>query len=318
MNLIKEEFLLDKKEVQEIFEFSKRFKNLYIVHTGVKEIWDAFNSLRDHKRIGGDGNTPRNLFLTGKSGVGKTKLAEKYVKMNDGYTETDETGTEIDVRPVAYMELPNPFTIGSFYMTIIKALGAPVIGGSIKTLKDQALTLIEKQKVELFIFDEMDYLLTSSFVDKKKAMETFKHISNLAKCSIVCIGTEISSELRKINFQYFRRFAPRILDRFEECNDDFKLFLNNIEEELSPPFALDLSGEVTANLLFKQSFGLIGLLIPIIEEAFRLMGVFKVREIGKLFSKFNGTLLLKACKNVVGDIQEEEFIKMLENNIVKL
>jgi len=260
-------------------------------------------------------DTPIHVFLRGDSGVGKSRLLEKYTERNKGYEEKDDQGTEIDIKPVLYAELPNPFTIAEFYQTIIKALGAPQFAGAkVGELKRQAFTLIEKQRVELLILDEMDYILTSRYVTKKEAMEAIKHVSNIGKISVVLAGTPESEQLTKINFQYFRRFPVTKLYRFAEFDQHFCDLLQTIEDQLELPKTLGLGDPMTEipQLLHEMSQGILGALTPILQRTFRkLIANYDYEEVSNpiLFL----SMLELAQREIIGD-NESEFIKMLKTS----
>lgn len=269
------------------------------------------------KRYGGRECSPRHLFIVGESGVGKSKMVQKYTQKYPGYVHKDSDGTEYDIKPVVYLELPDPFTILEFYQSIISALGAPIVSSrsSIGDVKRQAFKLIEKQQVEMLIFDEMDYILTTRYVKHMEAMEAMKHIANNGNISMVCVGTPNAEVLQRLNFQYFRRYPITRFERFKECDDEFCEFLKRIEEEIGAPISIELSNKdkFIPQLLHFMSKGLVGILTPVIQEAYRLQGVF---EVG--FSDFNRLKLTvnslkEAYQNIVGDITDEDFRTMLKD-----
>lgn len=209
--------------MDECKEFAQRIARLNVEHARILKVWEMLDSMRFNRTLEEDDDTPRNLFLSGPSGVGKTKCMKKYAKKFPGYIETDEDGTEYDIVPVAYMELPNPFTIEEFYQSIFGALGAERTAGQPKVgdVKTRAFELIKKQKVEMLILDEMDYVQTSRAVTPKEAMQTFKHVSNQCNISLVFVGGPETEELVEISFQYFRRFPKIPLEHFTECDEEF-------------------------------------------------------------------------------------------------
>jgi len=248
--------------------------------------------------------------------VGKTKAMKKYIKKYPGYINTDEDGTEIDIVPVAYMELPNPFTVQEFYQSIIEALGAVRTVGQAKIgdVKARAFELIKRQKVEMIIIDEMDYVQTSRAVKPKEAMQTFKHVSNQGNVSLVFIGGPETEELMEIGFQYFRRFPKTVLKSFEECDDEFCDFLKCLEEQVKPPFPIGLGDMKTPypETIHKLSRGLVGIITPTIKEVYRLSDVFskEFNDISK--ARFTGALLGRAYYNVIGDLSQKKIDTMIK------
>lgn len=302
---------------QVVTTFAERVANLHILHPRVKKIWGTLDSIRRHNKFQGGGNSPRHRFVIGLSGVGKTQMMKRYSELerNKGYVLTDEEGTEYDIRPVLYVNLPDPFTIMELYQSIVHSLGAPQMSGrpSIGEVKRQVFTLLESQRVEMLILDEMDFILKSRFVSNEEAMSAIKHITNHGKVSVVCVGTPDIEDLRKLDSQHFRRYPPTRLERFKECDKDFMDLLKSIEEQLSPPDKIGLTseGSIFPKLLHRASYGLVGYLTPIIQETYDLLGVFNPDFDESLANLDFSSKLEEAYSNIVGDVSEDEMKKMI-------
>ncbi|MFW2503480.1 TniB family NTP-binding protein [Clostridium diolis] len=295
-------------------KFAERVANIYIKYPRIQRIYDVLSSMRCLGTFNNRNESQSNLFIIGQSGVGKTRMIKRYAEMNKGFVKIED-GIEYDIKPVVYLELPDPFTLLELYQSIIKALGAPIImyRPSIGDAKRHAFTLLEKQQVEMLIFDEMDYILSSRYIKPQEAMEAIKHIGNVASASLVCVGTPQVDELRKLNFQYFRRFPKIELERFNELNDEFCTFLNNIEKQINPIEEIGL-GDMETNLpqvFFAMSKGIVSIITRTIQEAYRLLGVFNedFDDISK--AKLSIDFIYAAYKNIVGDINMEEFEKAI-------
>ncbi len=295
--------------------FAERIAQLNINHPKVKRICNMLDSIRANRNMGNGKNSARHSFIIGKSGVGKTIMAKSYAAKYPGYTHIDENGTEIDIKPIVYVELPDPFTIQEFYQTIIAGLCAPQLPGRPTTgdLKRRALKLINDQKVEMLILDEMDYILSSRHVKPIEAMDTIKHIGNMTNISLVCIGTPDASKLRTLNDQYFRRLAPIYLDRFNSVDEEFCSFLHEVEEQLAPPQTIGFGdiGTGLPQLLFGMSRGIVGYLTPTIQEAYRLLGVFDSEFDGSTKIRLSVDILLEAYKNIIGDLTQADLDKII-------
>lgn len=299
--------------------FAGRVAKIHIVHKKIEKIWSMLDSMRDHHNIGDNQNSPRHLFIMGMSGVGKSRMVQKYAETNPGYIYKDEDGTEIDIKPVVYLEMPDPFTILEFYQSIIAALGAPNLPGrpTIGSVKRQVFNLLEFQKVEMLILDEVDYIMESRSVKPMEAMEAIKHVSNMAKVSLVCVGSLKIEALRKLDFQYFRRYPKVTLDRFSECDEEFCQFLKGIEDQIHSPIELgfDKLEKGIPQLLFGMCNGFVGILTPILQEMFRISGVFSNDFDDFTKAKLTVDNLSKAYEVIVGDLNEEEFIKIIGSEL---
>ncbi|WP_171721107.1 TniB family NTP-binding protein [Paenibacillus phytohabitans] len=297
--------------------FAERVANLHILHPKVQKIWSLLDSMRYHNSFQGGKSSPRHRFIMGLSGVGKTQMVERYAEKYEGYTQIDEIGDEIDIRPVLYVNLPDPFTIMEFYQSIIYSLNAPQIPGrpSMGDVKRQVFTLLKMQKVEMVVLDEMDHILVSRYVKNEEAMSAIKHLTNFGKVSVICVGTPEIEKLRKLDSQYFRRKPPTKLERFKECDEEFLQLLASIEEQLLPPkplFLSDLSADMPLpQVLHKISYGLVGYLTPILQEAFLLLGVFEPDFDEDTSVLDLGLVLEEAYTNIIGEVAEEELKKMI-------
>ncbi|WP_160693118.1 TniB family NTP-binding protein [Clostridium sp. C2-6-12] len=295
-------------------KFAERVANIYIKYPRIQRIYDVLSSMRCIGTFDNRNESQSNLFIIGQSGVGKTRMIKRYAEMNKGFVKIED-GIEYDIKPVVYLEIPNPFTLLELYQSIIKALGAPIImyRPSIGDAKRHAFTLLEKQQVEMLIFDEMDYVLSSRYIKPQEAMEAIKHIGNVASASLVCVGTPQVDELRKLNFQYIRRFPKIELERFNELNDEFCMFLSSIEEQINPIEEIGL-GNLETNLpqvFFAMSKGVVSIITRTIQEAYRLLGVFNEDFDDILKAKLSIDVIYTAYKNIVGDIDMEEFEKAI-------
>lgn len=290
----------------------QRVMSLNIEHLRYKEIWTELDSLRPEKDMDRGLFSPRHLFLYGESGVGKSTLLRRYAKDNPGYVDVDEDGTEYDIRPVVYTDLPQPFTMSEFYQQIVRALGAPQLAGvRVGDIKRQVLSLIEQQRVEMLILDEMDYILTSRSVKPIEAMESIKSLTNIGNISVVCSGTTATKQLSELNFQYFRRFPAVKLLRFDKCDEEFCNLLTKIEAHINPPEPLGLGdpGLHIPELLFQMSQGVLGSLTPVLQRAYRIM--LSEHELEDLADHgLFVSALLVAKKYVLGE-SEEKFLMLL-------
>jgi hypothetical protein len=312
--------------------FELKNANILVKHSEIKKIWSMLDSTRRHRNLAMlnvDGSQRkskmikkhRHILLYGKSGTGKSELAMKYV-MSESPVETyydKEIDADVDIVKVAYMETPENFGRVEFYQCIAEALGAPRLPGrpDVGEVRDRAIKLLKRQKTEMLILDEIDYLITSNAIGLRPAMEAIKYVTNNAGVSLVCIGSPIAKKLRELDLQYFRRFTPVELYRFESCNEEFCQFLRELEEQMKPikPSGLGDENSFYPELLYGISKGLVGILTPIIVEAYIQLGIFK-----EDFKDFDGVKLTvdsieKAYKIIVGDSSEDQLEKFLADSL---
>jgi hypothetical protein len=293
----------------------KRINELNIEHPRYKEIHEMLDSLRPNRGLGDYDYTPRHLLITGDSGVGKSRLVKKYAEANPGHTQVDEEGTEYEIKPVVFAEMPEPFTRAEFYQTIIRALGAPQIPGvRIGDVKRQAFTLIQQQQVEMLIFDEVNYILGSRFVKNEEAMEAIKHVSNIGNVCVVLVGTPESKALAEINFQYFRRFPKVELRRFNYCDEGFCQFLTEIEQFIAPPKPIRIGDQtlIIPQVLHRMSQGILGVLTPILQQTYqKILQRHEPEAMGDI--KLFLDVLKEVQAMILGD-DEKGFMKQLQKS----
>jgi hypothetical protein len=307
-------------KTNEFLAFQDRIINLYIEHPEVKRIWSVLDSKRMFRRRGMENsNAPMHVFLMGKSRVGKTQSVKRYTKRQERSHYFDEEGSKVDIIPVVYTEMPDKFTPKELYNNIIKGLGAVKLYGKnidVGEVKDRAFHLLHKHRTEMLILDELDYLLPYPLTTRTQGMELVKGVSNQAGVCLVCVGTPDIEGLRTLNEQHIGRYAPRNIPRFETCDEQFIDLLREIENQLGLDQNIGLSdmNMKYPQILHKLSLGFIGWLVPILQNAFELIGVFEPDfDDFEILKRLNGSVLIEARRNVVGDITEDDIRKILKD-----
>ncbi|WP_194843282.1 TniB family NTP-binding protein [Paenibacillus sp. B01] len=302
----------------EFTDFQDRVINLYIEHPEVKRIWSLLDSRRMFRRRGiQNQNAPMHLFLMGKSRVGKTQAVKRYTKKQDRGFYIDEEGSKVDIIPVVYAELPDKFTPKELYNNIIHGIGAVKLYGRVEVglIKDRAFSLLQKHRTEMLIIDELDYLIPHNLLTRKQAMELIKGVANQAGVCLVCVGTPEIEALRTLNEQHIGRYAPNTIPRFEKCDEYFINLLDDIEQNLGLKKRIGLSdvNKKYPQILHKLSMGFVGWLVPILQNAFEIIGVFD-QDFNdfNILKKLDGNVLIQARRNVVGDITKEDIKKILK------
>lgn len=245
----------------------------------------------------------------GHSGTGKSHLINKYVDANPSYVDVDKDGAEIDIRPVIIMEMPFPFSAMEFYNNLVYALGgAKLERDKIGDVTRQAFTLIQKQKVEMIIIDEMNYIEKGRSI---KAMELIKYVANVGQVSMVYVGTPVIDKLRTLDFEYLHRYPVVKLEPYKECDRFFIEFLGQLERQLNPKGKIGLSdlGTNIPQLLYESSQGIIGLVTQILIEAYRLAGLLDNKM--DQYPELTIELLEEAKHNIFGYLSVNELEKMI-------
>ncbi|KMZ40827.1 MULTISPECIES: hypothetical protein [Bacillales] len=126
--------------------------------------------------------------------------------------------------------------------------------------------------------------------------------------------TRPMEELQKSSFQYYRRFSPRKILRFESCNEEFCSFLAAVETQIDPPTPIGLGSMKKGypQLLHHWTKGIVERVHTLLIEAYKLQGVLEedFNDLSK--AKLTIDTLLKAKEIAFGsDMDDAEFERML-------
>lgn len=286
-------------------KFAERARNIFIEHSEVTKLYSVLDSILDSNSLGKNNTSPRHGFIIGESGSGKTQALKNYGDRYPVRTEIDDNLDERDIKDVVYLEMPNPFTIGELFQTIVCELNGQKIKSraTIGELKRQAFYLLEARKVKMLIFDEANYMIGSRFATSTEAMEALKHIANSSNVSIICAGIPEIKSLVDLSFQYKRRYPVYEFRKFQSYNDEFLNYYHAMEDflKIDPKIEVFKMGNKAPEILFTICKGLVGSITPIVQESFRLLGVFDkdFNDLSKATIRIN--TLLEAYENVTGE-----------------
>ncbi len=211
------------------------------------------------------------MIIQGDTGAGKTTVVKLY--MRDYPRNVTE---EVTIVPVLYANVPVPATCKSLVTALLKAIGdpAPDRGSQIS----QTLRLkryMEACKVELLILDEFQHFQDrDSLKVLKTVSDWLKVLMDETGVPIVLAGLPYSHTIldSENNEQLRRRFAVRIeLDpfRFNTSRErqDFRRFLNIIDEKLPLAASSDLADPGTALCIYEATNGVVAHVMKLLRRA---------------------------------------------------
>ena len=245
-------------------------KSLYIHFPRNEAALRAIHACHTHAKRS---NESEGILIKGETGTGKTTLVQLYMKDYPRRHTPEKT-----IVPVLYTRVPVPATCKSLVSRLLAAIGDPAAEKG--TQISQTLRLkrfLEVCCVELFILDEFQHFQDR---DSHKVLRTvsdwLKLLMDETGVPIVLVGLPYSHTILDApgNEQLQRRFGGRIeLESFRYSTSkerqDFRRFLNVIDDKLPLAEKSDLADPSTALCIFEATNGVIGNVMKLIRHATR-------------------------------------------------
>lgn len=203
-----------------------------------------------------------NILLVSDSNNGKTRILNRFEKLNKSYI--DEANGEIHI-PVLYIEAPVEPDERRFYNSILEALFAPINASErIEIRQTRVIHLLKKTNVKLLMIDEIHHVLAGTMNKQRTFQNILKSLSNKTKISFVCAGTKAAFNAINTDTQLINRFEPYILNTWRYNNEYAKL-LKSFEQILPLKKTSNLTDDNLSKQILFKSEGLIGEISKILE-----------------------------------------------------
>jgi hypothetical protein len=219
---------------------------------------------------------PRNVIVSGETGVGKTDIMKRYLRDNAEYRRKDGNLK----RPVLYVDVRNSSTPKAVAKEMLARLGLPeeMHGGSTADISKRVKTHLVGQQVELVIIDEFHNTLTDNgAVRANRIAEWVKDLCKAKSRSaampdgladetipFAMVGTEkvlrivdptLNPELASIT--PYRMAVDRYRYRTADEVAEFRLFLDDLDYELPFDESSNLHHPDIADKIHIATFGLL-------------------------------------------------------------
>ncbi|MBP2294355.1 TniB family NTP-binding protein [Azospirillum rugosum] len=199
------------------------------------------------------------LLITGDTGMGKSKILEKFAR---GHPEAYNEGTGITSQPVLFVETPPEPSADDMYSEILQAIGAAYGAGDPVRDLATAVKVLQRMGCRLLMFDEIHNIGDAAGPRQQRVvLNALRYLTNKLHIPLVCAGTARAELLIRLDDQLAERFEHLALPKWTSGPglEQLLLRLSSIlplrrPSSLSGPRARRLIIEMTAghtNRIFK-------------------------------------------------------------------
>lgn len=201
------------------------------------------------------------LLLYGDSGMGKTKIIEKFLRDHQPVFDFKEG---VEHRPVVSMQMPPTPDPRFFYAQLLKAIHAPFSNSDTHTgLATLSVRLLTHLRPRLLIVDEIHHLLAGTPRQQRHALNTLKFLANELRVAVVAVGTHDALHAMQSDAQIASRFKPFELPRWTET-EEFRALLGAFEQLLPLQKPSGLTDQQMVRRILKQSDGITGRVVSLL------------------------------------------------------
>lgn len=246
-----------------------RIESIYVLSPYLSDVFETIKYCHRYSKLYRE---PKCLLITGRPGVGKTSLAEYYIK-DYPRVETDES---VEV-PVIYLKIEVPATPKNLVSTLLATLGDPAADrGDIGSLTRRFRKFLKELRTELIIIDEFQHFIDKDSLKVLKTISDWlKLLIDNAKVPVVLMGMPYSriildtrgNEQLKRRFSLRRSIEPFSWGATSKEQEDFRNFLKFVDNQLPFNKRADLAGKIMAFRFYCATNGVVHYVMDIIREA---------------------------------------------------
>lgn len=145
------------------------------------------------------------LLLYGHTGIGKSKIIEKYMRENPPLRNT---GTGKTSMPVVAFQMPSEPTESLFYLELLRAMETPIsTHNGVSSLRNFSRRMLQEMGTRMLIIDEIHALLSGTPRAQRLFLNEIRFLANDLRLSMVCLGTQEARAAITTD--------PQLADRFE-------------------------------------------------------------------------------------------------------
>lgn len=249
--------LVDEHNVRKEKIQQKRWIN----YPAVRKILKRLNYLYQYPR----GGRMPSMLIHGQSGMGKTSLAKYYLRKHPRSYDKKKGVAHI---PVLYIEIP-PVVKDErdFYIEILLAVGAPFPwSGKAPRLRQLVRDILEEVGCKTLLIDELHNLLSGTPRQLRESLNALRFLSNQLQISLICFGLDSTINVIAGDDQLSNRMESHHLQPLRK-----KASLSKFAKEIVRHYPLygetDFSSDELVSEILLQTGGIIGRLVPLLQEA---------------------------------------------------
>ena len=145
------------------------------------------------------------LVIYGSTGMGKTRVVQKFLRDNRAHFDRKLGRTRI---PVVSIQMPPTPNERDFYEEILVRMGGIFgYGTSVTALRHRIRDLARQLEVRMLIIDEIHSLLAGTFREQRIILNAIRFLANDLRIPLVCLGTEEANQALMTDQQLADRCA---------------------------------------------------------------------------------------------------------------
>ncbi|WMN89117.1 TniB family NTP-binding protein [Vibrio parahaemolyticus] len=232
---------------------AEKARTAFVTTPYVSEILKHIDRCRRYSRFDAE---PICMMVFGAHGVGKSSIIKKYIKQNDG--DSDSDGDIVPVVDIVLKENAKPIDAAR---EILLKLNDPLAlhEKDEMILTKRIVDLVFRLKIELFIIDEFQHLVEkSSNKILHEVGDWLKILIHKTKCPVVLFGMPYSQVVLNSNSQLRSRFSVQFHLRpfsFHNGGAIFTKFLQSLDRALPFENSARLDDEAMVRKLYAFSAG---------------------------------------------------------------
>jgi hypothetical protein len=204
------------------------------------------------------------LALYGSTGMGKTRIVQKFLRDNRARFDKKLGRTRL---PVVSIQMPPEPNLRDLYEEILAGMGGVFSPGTgVTTLRHRIRALAEQLEVRMLIIDEIHALLVGTPRQQRIILTVIRLLANDLRIPLVCLGIEEANRALMTDDQLADRFAAAELPAWQE-DEAFEQLLLSFESTLPLRQPSDFRDPKVRQRILTLTQGVLGRICRLMETA---------------------------------------------------